>query len=58
MRADDVTASRLPITALLSQALVAFTIDCDGAGFGSLAVMEGIAAAFGGVAVSATGSAG
>jgi DNA-binding HxlR family transcriptional regulator len=47
VRGDIVTVSRLPITALLSQALVAFTIDCDGAGFGSLAVMEGIAAAFG-----------
>jgi hypothetical protein len=44
-RAD--TVAGLPLMALLSQALLAYTIDCDAAGLGSLAVIEGLTAGFG-----------
>lgn len=47
VRGRDDTVSALSLTALLSQALVAFTIDCESAGPGSLALADGLAAAFG-----------
>jgi hypothetical protein len=47
VRGDGDTVSGLGVTALLSQLLVGFTIDCDAAGLGSLAVIEGLAAGFG-----------